>query len=133
MPNYRFDYVFSYWIFAWFLLYEMNVINYNPFGALIFALLFNTIGLIGLIYYQYDLFDIVAFIIINFFIKVLPILCIKEKSVKKRDVFFTILLYCIFLLYIKVNHFPLKLSWSKTKPLDAPMVNWIRHFSKKNK
>ena len=131
MPNYRFDFVFSYWIFAWFLLYELKVINYNPFSALIFALFCNTIGLIGLIYYQYDWFDIIAFIIINFFIKVIPIISIKDKRIKKRDVFFTILLYCIFLLYIKVNHFPLKIRYKK--PLDAPMVNWIRHFSSKKK
>ena len=128
MPNYRFDYVFSYWIFAWFLLYHFKVTSYNPFCALLIALFTNTIGFIGLIYYEYDMFDIVAFAIINFCIKVIPILCIKDKKIKKQDVGFLVLLYCVFLLWLKLNKFPIKYNWKPKKPLDAPMVNWIRYF-----
>jgi hypothetical protein len=107
------------------------VTRYNPYFALLIALFVNTLALMGLIYHQFDMFDIVAFIVINFCIKVLPILSIKDKKIKKRDIFFTILLYCIFLVWLKVNKFPIKMHWSPKKPLDAPMVNWIRYMFRK--
>jgi hypothetical protein len=48
--DYRFDYVFSYWIFAWFLLYEFGYTSYNPKIALIIALIEN-IGILCLMIY----------------------------------------------------------------------------------
>ena len=39
----RFDFIFSYWIFIWYILYELKIVSYNPKGALVFALVENLI------------------------------------------------------------------------------------------
>ena len=35
----RIDFIFSYWLFFWFLLYKFNITNYNPYIGLIIGLL----------------------------------------------------------------------------------------------
>ena len=37
----RFDQIFSYWIFVWYLLYVLGVISYNPKFALIIGVITN--------------------------------------------------------------------------------------------
>lgn len=133
MLNYRFDFVFSYWLFAWFLLYQFKIITlYNPFGALLVALAYNVGGLFYLLYYQYATFDIIVFIILNFCIKVVPILCIRDKTVRKKDILSTITLYCLFIGWLKINGAKICMfklcDYEKKmgKKLNTPMINWLR-------
>ena len=44
--RYRFDLVYSYWIFAWYLLYIFKIIPYNPKLVLIIGVVENFLGLI---------------------------------------------------------------------------------------
>jgi hypothetical protein len=48
----RLDLAFSYWIFAWYLLYIFKIIKYNPLCFLIIALIFDIIFVLVLIYYK---------------------------------------------------------------------------------
>ena len=48
----RIDFTFSYWIFAWFILYQLNIIKYNPKIFLILASIENLILLFMMIYYK---------------------------------------------------------------------------------
>jgi hypothetical protein len=131
----RFDYVFSYWIFVWFLIFACGFPSYNPFFVLLIGLVDNLIGLGMLIYYQYALFDIVCSIIINFFIKVIPILWMimyKKATVHWQDIFFTFGLYCVFLGWLMVNGVPLLSQFhvsKKKKHLDTPLIHLIRKHS----
>ena len=98
----RADYIFSYWIFTWFLLYYFKLINYNPFFAIIIGLIFNTLQLLGYLYYK-NYKKSILFIIGNFFIKIIPFYLIKNKTIKKKDILFTIFLFVIFVIYSHYN------------------------------
>jgi hypothetical protein len=74
MINTRFDFVFSYWIFVWYLLYIFKVIDYNPFVALIIAIINNIIAFSLMIYYQNDALYLFLFVFINSIIKIIPLL-----------------------------------------------------------
>jgi hypothetical protein len=43
----RFDLVFSYWIFAWYLLYMAKIIKYSPKLVIVLGIIENTALLIG--------------------------------------------------------------------------------------
>ncbi len=38
----RLDLMFSYWLFIWYILYEIEITEYNPKAWLIFALISNS-------------------------------------------------------------------------------------------
>jgi hypothetical protein len=101
--NIRIDFVFSYWIFAWFLLYYFKLTRLNPLFALEIATIENTIVLLLMIYYKVPIFNIIGFLIINTFIKILPVIYLWKTKTKIRDVITTIILYIIYLIWLYIN------------------------------
>ena len=98
----RFDLVFSYWIFAWYLLYMAKIVKSNPKLVILLGIIENTSLLIGMILYGSNLRTITSFIVINTFIKLLPYYSLRRTKIKLSDwkpitlVFF---LYCCWLYY----------------------------------
>ena len=106
--DYRFDYVFSYWIFAWFLLYYLGFTSYNPKIAIILGLIEN-IGILGLmIYFNNSFIYIFLFCLINFFIKVLPIWLLRKTKYEWKDVYAMFALFLIYILWLLVNQVDFK-------------------------
>jgi hypothetical protein len=101
--DYRFDYLFSYWIFVWFVLYQFGFTSYNPKIALIIGLITNT-GVLGLIiYFKNSFIYIFLFCLINFFIKVLPLWLLRKSKYEWKDFYALIALFMIYLLWIIIN------------------------------
>lgn len=99
-----FVYVFSYWIFIWFLLYEFGWTKYNPFYFLCFALLVNFIILGMMIYFQNDPIVILFYVIVNLFIKVLPIYLLWETPFRWKDIQVGLILFGLYLLFLAWNN-----------------------------
>jgi hypothetical protein len=97
----RFDFIFSYWIFAWYLLYELRLVSYNPKGALLLALLENLILLGVLVYYAYP--SILTFCTINFFIKVVPLWRVRHTTVHRIDMYALLALLSMYCLWLWIN------------------------------
>jgi hypothetical protein len=57
----RFDFVFSYWIFIWYLLYMLKIVIYNPKWALMIALIENTFALALMFFYKNSFINIFLF------------------------------------------------------------------------
>ena len=117
--NIRFDYLFSYWILLWTILYYLikikiiylsskfsfitkYVIEYgNPMYALYFALLENTINLFMLIYYNSSLYIIVKFLVIVVIIKVIPIYLLYDSPIHpKENILICIAIFIIYVIYL---------------------------------
>jgi len=99
----RIDYVFSYWIFFWYLLYICNLIKYNPKFALICALIENIVTLTFMLYYQTKQKTILLYLILNFILKIIPLFTIRNSKIKINDVYFSIGLFILYLFWIKMN------------------------------
>jgi hypothetical protein len=97
----QFHYLFSYWIFAWYILYELQLVSYNPKGALMAALLMNMVEMSIMLYYSYS--HLFLFMIIIFIGKVLPLWSVIHIPFYKRDLYASIVLFCIYLLWISIN------------------------------
>jgi len=67
------DFIFSYWIFAWFLLYFFKVTKYNPKYLLLLGVFENLVTIILGLYYKTSIMYIVYFIFIMIIMKVIPL------------------------------------------------------------
>jgi len=67
------DFIFSYWIFAWFLLYFFKVTEYNPKYLLLLGVLENLMTIILGLYYKTSIKYIVYFIFVMIVMKIIPL------------------------------------------------------------
>lgn len=92
------DLIFTYWIFAWFLLFYLVFPNlYNPKFALISGLIANLVILCILVYNTVPLFYIIGFMIVILVTKISPLYLIRKTKIRTNDIYFTV---CLFLLYV---------------------------------
>jgi hypothetical protein len=111
----RFDYLFSYWIFVWYLLYFFHFTIYNPKFVLICAIIENLILLCSMIYYNTYLSVIILFICGLFIIKILPLYLIWNTKIKWQDILFTFFLFFIYIIWLYINNKSLYYIYNDTK------------------
>jgi hypothetical protein len=100
----RVDFVFSYWIFVWYLLYEFCVTTYNPKIALVLGIIHNTIMLLFMFYYKNDWVHIFTFFFINFFIKVVPLWTLQHDAYQWKDFYALVVYFMIYIVWLYVNN-----------------------------
>ena len=150
--NYRLDYVFSYWIFAWFVLYYFKIVSHSPLFILLIASVENVIlFIIHIINFiidnsYYNFFKLIGFIIINFFIKVLPLYYIIKiennvktieelfKLIKKDNIIISLYLFIFYIIWLFINN---AISIKNYKlninlPTTTPLYNIIYYLFTKN-
>lgn len=104
MQALRFDLVFSYWIYAWYLLYAFNIITiYSPKFALLLGLLENSIMLLLMLVYGTSKETIFYFILINALIKGLPLYYLRHQAIHLKDIYFTGCLFVLFIIWLHLN------------------------------
>lgn len=129
----RIDYVFSYWIFVWFILYKLNIIKYNPKIFLILASIENFIILYMMIYYKNDIKYILTFIFINIFIKVIPLIILWNTPNDIHDFYAGIIIFLMYIGWLYLSNINLKVqitqsdTWSRIKQNKtfSPIMNKI--------
>ena len=99
----RFDLVFSYWIFIWYLLYMMSFVKYNPKFAILLGIIENIVLLILMATHGANKRTIFYFVFINTLIKVLPFYTLRHDVVKIKDVKAMLILFGIYIVWIVVN------------------------------
>ena len=99
----RFDFVFSYWIFAWYIFYAFGATTYNPKAFLIISVSINLLIFLLMIYYKNSLIYILLFVVANFIIKVIPIFLMRSVSIKTRDYYAGAGLFAIYYIWLLIN------------------------------
>ena len=102
----RVDFIFSYWVFLWYILFYFGIINvyvFNPKFAILLGLVENIIILFLMIYYKTKLHLIVAFFIMMILLKILPIYTIWNTKIRIQDILATLVLFLIYLFWIFIN------------------------------
>ena len=99
----RFDFVFSYWIFAWYMLFAAGITTYSPKVFLIISVFVNVLIFLLMLYYKNSLIYIALFVVANFIIKVIPILLIRHIAIKTRDYYAGAGLFVIYNFWLFVN------------------------------
>lgn len=140
---YRFDLLFSYWIFAWYLLYIFKIVEASPKLALILGIIENLALLYSMIFIQsQSLKTIILFIIINTCFKVIPLYTLSnekiniKKDVKNTAIVFTLYIIWLFVLNrnvtkVRKNLFQLFSKNHKINPETTPTIALILDLEKK--
>ena len=97
LQNIRPDYLFSYWVFAWYILYMVGLVQPNPKFAIIVALLENLLMLTSMLYAKVNLKKIIYLSIIILLAKIIPLWTVRNNPIKSRDIYATV---GVFLMYI---------------------------------
>lgn len=116
------DFIFSYWIFTWFLFYYFRLTDFNPLFALICGLIFNCFQIIAYLFYN-NYKKALYFLIVNILIKIIPISLIYNHKIVFKDIYLTFLLLIIFMIYSKIfseNQLKSFMNSLKTKKIDSP-------------
>ncbi len=103
MAALRADLVFSYWIYLWYVLYAFKITNFSPKFPLILGLIDNIIMLALMLVYGTSRETIFYFLLINTLIKVVPLYYLRNEQIKWRDIYFTIILFIIFIIWLHLN------------------------------
>jgi hypothetical protein len=98
----KFEYTFSYWLFAWFILYYFKITKYNPKIWLIIGVIINIFQTIVKLYNK-KYIKIINYIIVNFFIKFLPLYLLRNTKYKFIDFIVGIILLIVFLLFLLLS------------------------------
>jgi hypothetical protein len=103
--NFKFDTIYSNWIFIWFLLYIVNLISFNPLFILIIGYMSVIFCLIYLYLKKINMYNFIKFSIININIKIIPIFVILymnnyNYNVNIYDMIFSLVLTLIYITYI---------------------------------
>jgi len=99
----RIDYIFSYWIFFWYLFYICNFTKYNPKIAIILGLTENICIFLLMIYYNTKYRIIFLFFIMMFLLKIIPLYTIWNTKITLNDIYFTGILFIIYLVWMFIN------------------------------
>ena len=99
----RFDFVFSFWIFVWYVLYVLRVTTFIPKIPLVLGVIYNTILLLLMFYYKNDWIHIITFFIINLCIKGIPLWTVRNEPYRWKDFYALVVYFILFILWIFIN------------------------------
>jgi hypothetical protein len=98
------DFIFSYWVFTWYILYMFKMVSYNPLFAIVLGIIEN----IGLLLYislnGASISTILKLAIVIIFIEIIPYYTLNNDKIIKRDIFATMFFFIIYLLWLLVNN-----------------------------
>ena len=103
MAALRPDLVFSYWTYIWYLFYAFKLTKYSPKFPLVLGLIDNIIMFILMLLYGTSKRTIFYFFIINTLIKVVPLYYLRNETIKITDIYFTVGLFFLFIMWLHLN------------------------------
>ena len=102
----RFDLLFSYWIFLWFLVYIIGWTTYNPTFIFIVGVFYSIVMVGIMFYFRTKILTILLFILSLFLFKIIPLLTIR-RVISTRDIVASFFLFLLYLGWICLNGLPL--------------------------
>ena len=100
----RIDFIFSYWVFFWDLLYVFNLVSYNPKFAILCGFIENSLLLVCMIIFKTSLKIVTLFLMMVFLLKLIPLYFLRDYPIKMRDVYATLLLFLVYLAWLTINN-----------------------------
>lgn len=98
---FRIDFIFSYWIFAWYLLYMARITIYSPKLALIIAVIEAVVSYFLL--KTANTFTRVSTLIIVSCIKLFPLITLWREPIRQRDIWVLFTLFIIYNIWLGVH------------------------------
>lgn len=95
------DLIFSYWIFAWFILYKLFRLPINsPKLVLILGVIYNSYLLWKMYINNMDDYYLFSFFMTIVILKLIPLYFLHNESIRKKHIYTSLFVFGLFLLYI---------------------------------
>jgi hypothetical protein len=98
------DYIFSYWVLLWFLLYIAKIIHYNPKPLFVFGIFFSVFQIVIMFLYNKEFNYIFAFILANILMKILPFYFLYKTKVTRQDYYAIAISIFVYITWLKINN-----------------------------
>jgi len=98
---FRIDFIFSYWLFAWYLLYMARITIYSPKLGLIIAVIEAVISFALL--KTANSFTMFSMFIIVSCIKILPLITLWREPIRQRDIWVLFVWFVIYNMWLGVH------------------------------
>jgi len=95
----RLDFIFSYWTFAWFIAFIIGIVPYNPKWFLVAGVIENVLLLVFT-----NVKHPLLFLLVNFFIKVLPLIAVWNTPTYSRDITAGLVLFIMYIAWMGLNN-----------------------------
>ena len=130
----RGDYIFSVWIYVFWILYFFNIFTFfNPKFLLLFGFYVDMIIISLMFYYKSNLKKIVIpSIIIIIIIKIIPLYTLRNYKIQTRDFYYSLLLFFIYLLWLYINNISLKKCYDTLKKIifeSKPLIYSLKYYN----
>lgn len=130
----RIDFVFSYWIFFWYILYELKLTSFNPKLAVLAGLIQNSFILGMMIYFKNSWIHIFLFCLINTVLKVIPFWNLRNTKYHKKDAYAMMVYFMIYLIWMFANgklgmKFDIYKKVKHNEPIGPFIYYIVRHFN----
>ncbi len=95
------DLIFSYWIFAWFILYKLFKLPINsPKLVLILGVIYNSYLLWKMYFNNMDDYYLFSFFMTIVILKLIPLYFLRNENIRKKHIYTSLFVFGLFLLYI---------------------------------
>ena len=102
--KYGFDLLFSYWTFAWYILFMFGILTTSPKFTFIIETIFILIWIILLINDKTHSTKILSFTIVQVFIKIIPLITLINIKINfYKEIKMLIILFIIYLIWLYIN------------------------------
>jgi hypothetical protein len=102
----RSDFILSYWILAWFILYIIGIVRTSPLFATLLGAMENIGSVIYFIFMGASPYNIIKFIIINAIIKGLPLwyMIVRGHTITRSSIIVTVLMIVMYYTWLLMNN-----------------------------
>ena len=110
----RLDYIFSYWLLLWYILYILKLVPFNPFWFILGGVVVNTLEIfLG----QVD--NIPYFVLVNVFLKIIPLYTLRGVKTTSADMYAGFVYLAMYIAWMKLNK-------EKILKLRAPLTDLLK-------
>ena len=96
------DFIFSYWIFVWYLLYISKIVTYNP-KIFLFLGMIEGIIVFCVLLTKIPLSSVIKYLIVISIIKFIPYFTIRNRVIHYNDIVFSLFLFVVYHVWLFVN------------------------------
>jgi len=90
-------YLFSYWIFFWYVLYKFKAVRSSPLFLLFFAFMFNVLLIIALTVKGAPVTNVIIVTLITLILKFLPLYDLRNTELQIHKSFYLTVIYVMFM------------------------------------
>ena len=105
------DYLFSYWIFAWFILFILSMkstfikTHFNPRFALLVALFANIMSFMYFLFHNATILVLLKYILVIILFKIIPLFLLRKEKVRWfNEISIAVIVFIMYFVYIESNN-----------------------------